>query len=54
METVILFGLQMAALLGYIWIEFAEIRSLIKKAENNIITAIVKNEISNESTTDNK
>jgi hypothetical protein len=57
METVILlYGL--AALLGYIWIEFAEIRNILRNTENNIITAIykyqLKDEIPNESTTNNK
>lgn len=56
METLILFYfyvVQIVALLGYIWFEFAELRSLIRHAENNIITQI-QNEIRNKSTADNE
>ena len=59
METVILlYGLQMAALLLFIWIEFAEIRNILRNTENKIITTIykyqLKDEISDKSTKDNK
>ena len=50
----LLYLFQIAALVIYLWMEFAELRGLIKKAENNIITTIIRNEISNESPKDNK
>lgn len=52
MTTLIyLYLLQIAALVIYLWMEFAELRGLIKKAENNILTLII-NEIRNKSTKD--
>lgn len=50
---IFLYLFQIAALVIYLWMEFAELRGLIKKAENNILT-LTKNEIRNESTKDNK
>ena len=55
MNTLIyLYLVQIASLVIYLLIEFAEIRSIIRDTGNNIINTIIKNEISNESPKDNK
>lgn len=51
---ILLYIFQIASLVIYLLIEFAEIRSIIRDTENNIINTIIKNEISNESPKDNK
>ena len=48
-----LYLIQIATLVIYLLLEFAELRGLIKKAENNILT-LIKNEIRNKSTKDSE
>ena len=50
---IFLYLFQIGAMVIYLWLEFAELRGLIKKAENNILTLII-NEIRNESPKNNE
>lgn len=55
MEIVLLLNsFQILLFMLYLLVEFYELRSIIRQTENNIITSIIRNEISNESPKDNK
>lgn len=51
MEIVLLLNsFQILLFMLYLLVEFYELRSIIRQTENNIITTIIRNEISNKST----